>query len=398
MRRDDFPILTRERDLVYLDSAASAQKPRQVIDAESAVYQEEYANVHRGVYDLSVRATERYEAAREKVATFLGNVSPHEVIFTRGTTEAINLVAYAWSRANLGPGDEILSTLLEHHSNFVPWQQMAKLHGAQIHFVGVNPDGTLNRAEFSARLSQHTKLVAITALANGTGLELPLTELIAEAHARGALVLVDAAQAIAHKPLDVRALNADFVCFSGHKLYGPSGIGVLYGRRALLEAMPPFQFGGDMIRSVAVEETLFNDLPYKFEAGTPHIAGAIALGAAIDYVNEIGLAAIERHEATLIAQLEEELAKMAGITVLGPRGQHTGLVSFVVEGVHPHDVAQHLNSQRIAVRAGHHCAQPLLRCFGLNATTRASVGVYNDHDDISRLAQGLRNVQKYFLK
>lgn len=395
MRRSDFPIFD-DSELIYLDSGASAQKPRRVIEALDNFYRTSYANVHRGLYTLSEKATSMFEGARTKVARFIGAGCGEEVIFTRGTTEGINLVAHCWGRSFIGSGDEIVSTIIEHHSNFVPWQQLALNVGAKISFVGLTSEGDFDRAEFSRRLNKKTKLVAITALANGLGIKLPIKELIEEAHAVGAIVLVDAAQSVAHEAIDVRALDADFVAFSGHKIYGPTGIGVLYGKRKLLEEMPPFHYGGDMILSVSVEKTTFNTLPHKFEAGTPHIAGVIGLGAALDYVAEIGLEKISAHEAKLVKLLEERLSQIKGVQMLGPRGKHHALVCFIVNDLHPHDLAQFLNEKQIAIRAGHHCAQPLLHHFDIVASSRASLGVYNTEADIDALCRGIEEAKRFF--
>lgn len=393
--RKDFPILASS-DLVYLDSGATTQKPRSVIDAVSKTYEENYANIHRGVYELSQRATELYEASREKVQRFLNARYHEEIIFTRNATEAINLVAYSWGERFAAPGDEILITLLEHHANFVPWQLLEKRRGVKVRYTKLNADGTLSLDDFKKKLSGRTKLVAFTLLANGIGLTPPVKEMIACAKDVGAHVLLDAAQAVAHQPVDVQALGADFLAFSGHKLYGPSGIGALWGRKEILVEMPPYQSGGDMVRSVSTEETTFNALPYRFEAGTPHISGAIGLGAAIDYVLDIGFDAIVKHEAQLIKLLEESLSSIPQVGILGPIGAHHALVCFTVEGVHPHDLAQFLDREGIAIRAGHHCAQPLLRHFGLSSSARASLGVYNQVKDILELAEAIRKAVTFF--
>lgn len=395
--RKDFPIFS-DPSLVYLDSAASAQKPWTVIEALKDFYSAGYANIHRGVYPLSVNATNLYEACREEIASFLNARSPERIVFTRGATESINLVAQSWGRKNLKAGDEVLITILEHHSNFVPWQLVAAETGAKLKVAGLTSEGLLDLDDFKAKLSARTKIAAITQLANGIGVAPPVKELTRMAHEAGAVVLIDGAQAVPHFSVDVRDLDADFYVFSGHKIYGPTGIGALYGRKRLLAAMDPFLSGGDMIRSVSVKETLFNDVPFKFEAGTPNIAGAVGLLAALRYVRSVGIERIRAHEEHLLALMEEKLASIPHVTLLGPNGNRHGLICFVVDGIHPHDLAQFLADRwNIAVRAGHHCAQPLLEHLCVPATTRASLGMYNNVEDIEALAEGVAEAVAFFV-
>lgn len=393
--RRDFPLLANS-SVAYLDSAASAQKPARVLEALDTFYRSQYANIHRGVYTLSQEATIAYESARETVRTFLNAPSSSEVIFTHGATEGINLVASSFGEAFLRPGDELMVTVLEHHANFVPWQQLAARRGITIHYIGLNSSRQLDMDHFNRVLSPRVKLLAVTQLANALGIRPPVAEMIRACQGTGTHVLVDAAQSIAHGGVDVRALGADFVVFSGHKLYGPTGIGVLWGREALLDRMPPFLTGGDMIRTVSVRGTEWNELPAKFEAGTPHIAGAIGLAAAIDYLTGIGLEAIDREERAIVRKLESSLSDVPGVSLIAEKGTHEALVCFEVEGIHPHDVGQFLSSREVAVRAGHHCAQPLMEALGVNASTRASVGLYNTEEDIVRLAEALTAARKFF--
>ena len=393
--RNEFPIL-RNSDVAFLDSAASAQKPETVLQAMDELYRHGYANVHRGVYAWSQHATELYEGAREKLRQFIGAQSQREVVFTRGSTEALNLVAYSWGRTFLKAGDVIVLTIAEHHSNIVPWQILAQEKGCRIEWVLLGPDEDFSAELFRRALRTKPKLVSFTLLANALGIELPAREMVREAKAAGATVVIDAAQGAAHMRLDVSALGADFVALSGHKIYGPTGIGALYGREVVLESMPPFQGGGDMIRSVSMEGTTYNELPYKFEAGTPAIAEAVGFGAALDFVNNVGMDAIAEHEAALVRHAEERLYGMKGVRVLGPAGKHHGLLTFVVDHVHPHDLAQFLDHEKVAVRAGHHCAQPLMNYFGIQASTRASFGLYNTFDDVDRLATALEKALRYF--
>ncbi len=391
----DFPILA-DSDLVFLDSGASAQKPQVVIDRLSKFYSSQYANIHRGVYQLSQEATLAYEGARERVRIFLNAKAVEEIIFTHGATESLNLVAHAWGQSNIKEGDEIVVSLLEHHANFVPWQMLAQTRGAVLRFVGLDSDGLFDFAQLESVVSEKTRLIAITHLANGYGIIPPIPEVVALAKRFGALVVLDAAQSVAHMPVDVQKLGADFVVFSGHKLYGPTGIGVLWGRQSLLEQMPPFLTGGDMIRSVSIKGSEWNDLPAKFEAGTPHIAGAIGLATAIDYLDEIGWDEIGRAEEQLVRLLENSLTEVPGVSILGPLNHHHALVTFEMASIHPHDLGQYLSSKNIAVRAGHHCAQPLLESLGISATTRASLGLYNTPEDIGRLCEALRCARTFF--
>lgn len=395
--RGDFPLF-REQKLVFLDSAASAQKPECVIEAEANCYRSAYANIHRGVYQLSETATTNFEATREKARSFLNAKSVKEIIFTRGATEGVNIAALSYGRKFLSAGDEVLVSVLEHHSNFVPWQFLCEEKAAKFVVSGLNVRQTFCPKDFISKLSAKTKVVALTMLSNALGVKVPVAEMIAEVRKRapGAVVLLDAAQAVAHQTIDVQALGADFLVFSGHKLYGPSGTGVLWGREELLAAMPPVFGGGDMISSVTIEKTELNDLPYKFEAGTPNIAGIIALASALDYLSTLGLDKISAHEQQLVNLLEEELYSIKGVNVLGPRGEHHALIAFTVDGIHPHDLSQFLDSKDIAVRAGHHCAQPLLKALGINASTRASFGVYNSEEDVARFSAALKEGIKYF--
>jgi len=397
--RGDFPVfehLVHGKSLAYLDSASSTQKPRQVLDVMREFYETSYANVHRGVYDLAERSTARFEGARETIRAFVNAPSSREVIFTRNATEALNLVAYSWGLENLGPGDVVVVTELEHHANFVPWQYVAKRTGADFRHIPISDEGELQLDALDAlAASGRVKVVANGLVSNSLGTINPVERLAAWAHEQGAIMVVDAAQAAPHRTIDVTALGCDFLAFSSHKLCGPSGVGALWGRRELLEAMPPFNLGGEMIRSVALDRTSWNELPYKFEAGTPAIAEAVGFGAAIDYISEIGLEAIGEHEHELVAYAMERLGEISGITIFGPPAdRRTGIVSFDLEGVHPHDIAQVLDWEGIAVRAGHHCNQPLMTRLGVTATTRASFYLYNVPEEIDRLVEGLHKVVK----
>ncbi len=397
--RADFPILATEvrgKPLVFLDSAASAQKPRQVIDRVSEVYETGYANVHRGLHYLSEKATDDYEGARETVRRFINAGSTGEIVFTRGATEAINLVAASWGRANVGEGDEIIITYLEHHSNIVPWQLLRDEKGAALKAIPVQPDGSLDMAAFRELLTDRTKMVAVAHVSNVLGTILPVREIIAAAHAVGAKVLLDGCQAIQHMTVDVRDLDVDFYAFSGHKLYGPSGIGILYGKEALLEAMPPYQSGGDMISLVSIEKSEWADLPHKFEAGTPAIAQAIGLGAAIDYVTGIGVENIAEHERDLLNYTTQRLASVDGLTILGTAPGKVSVASFTMDCAHPHDISTIVDQQGVAVRAGHHCAQPLMDFFDVGSTTRASFGLYNTRAEVDALVDALEKVRKIF--
>ncbi|MGZ4289183.1 MAG: cysteine desulfurase [Gaiellaceae bacterium] len=397
--RADFPVfdeLVNGKPVAFLDSAASAQKPRQVLDAMREFYAHSYANVHRGVYTLAERATAGYEGAREKVRAFVNAPSNREVIFTRSATEALNLVAYAWGLDNLGPGDVVVITELEHHSNFVPWQYISKRTGAEFAHIPIDDLGELQLDALDEIASRgNVKVVANNLVSNTLGTINPVEKLAAWAHEQGAIMVVDAAQAAPHRVVDVQALGCDFLAFSSHKMCGPTGVGALWGRAELLEAMSPFNLGGEMIRSVSLEKTTWNELPYKFEAGTPAIAEAVGFGAAIDYVSAIGPDAIAAHEHELVAYAMERLAEVPGMRVFGPPAdRRTGIVSFDLEGIHPHDVAQVLDFEGIAVRAGHHCTQPLMTRLGVVATTRASFYLYSLPDEVDRLIDGLHKVRK----
>ncbi len=397
--RADFPILSRtvrNKPLVFLDSAASAQKPRAVIDAIRACYEAEYANIHRGVYWLSQHATERFEGAREKVRALLNARDSREIIFVRGATEGINLVAQSWGRHFLKPGDEVLITALEHHSNIVPWQMLRDEKGIVLKVAPVDDAGELIWPDFEALIGPRTKLIAVAQVANSIGTVLPVEQIVSLAKARGIVTLVDGCQAVPHMAVDVQALGADFYVFSGHKLYGPAGIGVLYGRAELLNAMPPWQGGGDMIRSVTFDKTEYADLPHKFEAGTPAIADAIGLGAAIDYVNGIGYAAIAAHEADLMAYAATRLNQVPDLRVIGTARRKSAVISFVLNGVHPHDIGTILDGEGICIRAGHHCAQPVMDRFEVPATVRASFGLYNTRAEVDALVAGLHKVAEIF--
>ena len=397
--RDDFPILgegVNGRPLVYLDNAATTQKPRSVIDTVASYYRHDNANVHRGVHALSQRATDDYEAARAKAVRFVNARGPEEIVFTRGTTDGINLVAQSFARPRLGEGDEILISAMEHHSNIVPWQLVCEQTGAALRVAPIDDAGDLIVDAYAALLGPRTKLVAITHVSNALGSIVPLARVTALARAAGIPVLVDGAQAIAHMAVDVQALDCDFYAFSGHKIFGPTGIGILYGKASRLDAMPPYQGGGDMIRSVTFEKTIYNDLPYKFEAGTPNIAGAIGLGAALDYVRGVGVEAIDAHERTLLADATARLSAIPGLRIIGTARDKAGIVSFALEGVHAHDVGTILDHQGIAIRAGHHCAMPVMAQFGVAGTARASFALYNTHDEIDALAAGVERVQRMF--
>ncbi len=398
--REDFPILQQMmngKPLIYLDSAATSQKPEAVIQVLDEYYRKYNANIHRGVYYLAEEATARYEDARKKVQKFINAKSYREIVFTRNTTEAINLVAYAWGRKNIQAGDEIVATLLEHHSNIVPWQLLAQEKNAKLKFIDVDEQGLLRAEQIDQCITEKTKLVAATMMSNVAGTITPLKQMIDCAHAVGAVCLVDAAQAVPHLPVDVQALDCDFLAFSGHKMLGPF-VGVLYGKRALLEAMNPFLGGGDMIREVHLDHSKWNELPWKFEAGTPAIAEGIGLGAAVDYLNALGMENVRAHERELTAYALEKIGHVDGIQIIGPldADQRGGTVAFAVPGVHPHDVAQILDREGIAVRAGHHCAMPLHERYGLPATTRASFYVYNVPDEIDKLVEMLGKVREIF--
>jgi cysteine desulfurase/selenocysteine lyase len=397
--RAAFPILAREingKPLVYLDSAASSQRPLAVLRAVEHYETSLHANVHRGVHSLSQWATEAYENARETVRRHLHARSTREIVFVRGTTEAINLVANSWGRGHLKPGDEILITYLEHHANIVPWQMLCAATGAHLLAAPVRPNGELDLEAFRAMLSARTRLVAVAHVSNALGTILPVQEIVHLAHARAIPVLLDGAQAVPHQAVDVQAIDCDFYAFSGHKIYGPTGIGVLYARESLLSAMPPWQGGGDMILSVNIKQSTYNELPWRFEAGTPNISGAIGLGAALEYVDSLGLAAIAAHEHALLELATERLSALPRLRLIGTASDKAAVVSFTMDGVHPHDIGTILDSEGIAIRTGHHCAMPIMELFGLAATARASFGCYNNAEDVERLVEGLKKVRKVF--
>jgi cysteine desulfurase / selenocysteine lyase len=394
--RREFPIFANNPDLVYLDSAASAQKPRAVIDRVADYYRTDYANVHRGVYRLSARSTELYEEAREKVRRFLNAADAREIVFVRNTTEAINLVAQSWGPAFLAEGDEVLISELEHHSNIVPWQLLRDRLGIRLVIAPIDATGGLDLSGFEACLSPKTRLVAMTHVANASGARVPVETVVKLAHRYGAKVLIDGSQAAPRLAVDVRALGCDFYAFTGHKVYGPTGIGVLYARYALLAAMPPWQGGGEMIANVTFEKTEYAEPPHRFEAGTPDISGAIGLGAALDFIEEIGRDRILDHEEALTGYGVDRLSRIPGLTLVGAGQHRLGILSFDLKGAHPHDVATVLDRYHVAVRAGHHCAQPLLDKMGYGATTRASLGVYNDERDIDALAAALEAAREMF--
>jgi cysteine desulfurase / selenocysteine lyase len=397
--RKDFPILARRvhgKPLVYLDNAATTQKPLAVLESETALYERYYANIHRGVHHLSVEASEAYEKSREKARDFVNAADAREIVFVRGTTEGINLVAQTYGRASVRAGDEVLISALEHHSNIVPWQMLCEEKGARLLVAPINDRGEIRMDELEKRISERTKIVAVSHVSNALGTLNPVKRIVALAHARGVPVLVDGAQAAPRLKVDVRDLDCDFYTFSGHKMYGPTGVGVLFGKEALLEAMPPWQGGGDMIRSVTFEKTTYNILPYKFEAGTPNIAGAIGLGAAIDYIGSLGIDTIEAHENDLLAYATERLTAIPGLRVIGTAAQKAAVLSFTLEGVHPHDVGTVLDREGVAVRTGHHCAQPVMDFFKIPATSRASFALYNTRAEVDVLFAGLQKVVGMF--
>ena len=400
--RADFPVFegkTKQgRRLTFLDAAASAPKPRAVIDAVADAYAHHYANVHRGIYELSEDATNRFEGARRKVAAFLNAPSEREVVFVRNATEAINLVAYSWGRANLRAGDRVVTTQLEHHANIVPWQQLTREVGATLDYVAITDDGRLDLDDLRAKLAARPRLLAVAHVSNALGTINPVADITAMGHEAGALVLVDAAQSAPHMPVDVQAIGCDFLALSGHKMLGPSGIGVLWGRRELLDAMPPFLTGGSMIIRVTLDGAEWNEVPAKFEAGTPAIAEAIGLGAAIDYLTGLGMDNVREHERYLFERAWAAIGEIPGVRRLGPDDAetHGGVISFVLEGIHPHDVATIFDHEGVAVRAGHHCAQPVMQRYDVPATTRASFYVYNDLDDVEALTGAIRATQQIF--
>ncbi len=398
--RADFPALhqlVHGKPLAYLDNAASSQQPRPVLEAAALQQRLNHANVHRGVHELSERSTAAYEGARAKVRRFINAERVEEIIFTRGTTEAINLVASSLGRQRLSPGDEVLITWMEHHSNIVPWQLICEQTGAKLVAAPITDAGELDRREFSRLLTKRTKIVALTHVSNALGTVNPIAELVTEAHRAGAVVLVDAAQAVPHLRVDVRALDCDFLAFSGHKMFGPTGIGVLYGKRALLDAMPPYQGGGEMILTVRFDGTTYNALPYKFEAGTPNITGAVGLGAAIDYLERIDFSALGNHEHALLGHATERLlAEIPGAHVIGTARDKASVLSFVVDGIHAHDLGTIVDREGVAIRTGHHCAMPVMERFGVAATARASFAFYNDRSDVDRLMAGLKRAVELF--
>ena len=397
--RADFPILAekiRNKPLVYLDNAASCQKPNAVIDCISDFYRHDYANIHRGVHTLSVRATDKFEAAREKVRAFINAAQTKEIIFVRGATEAINLIAQTYGKTNIKADDEIIITAMEHHSNIVPWQMLCEQTGAVLKVAPMNVQGELIYEAFEALLNDKTRLVAVTHMSNALGTINPVEKIIAIAHAKNIPVMLDGAQASPHMAVDVHALDCDFYVFSGHKLYGPSGIGVLYGKQALLEAMPPYQGGGDMIRTVTFENSTYAGLPHKFEAGTPNIADVVGLGAAIDYLNEIGMETIAAYEAELLSYATEQARMIKGLQIIGEAMDKGAILSFILDRIHPHDIGTMLDSLGIAIRAGHHCAMPVMDFYHVPATARASFAMYNTKEEIDVLMNGINDLIKVF--
>lgn len=397
--RNDFPALAQKingHPLIYLDTAASAQKPRVVIEAMQRFMESDYANIHRGVHELSVRATDQYEAARGTVQRFINAAHEDEIVFTRNGTESINLVASSWARTFMKPGDEVLITALEHHANIVPWQMLEQQIGIKLKVVPITPEGEVRIEDVKAAITPRTKLISMAHISNALGTILPIEEIIKLAHANGALMMIDGCQAVSHKKVDVQALDADFYVFSGHKLYGPTGIGILYGKRDILNSMPPYQGGGDMIASVSFEGTTYKEAPHRFEAGTPAITEVIGLGAAIDYISAIGIENIERHEDALLAYATEKLHGINSLKIIGTAPKKAGLISFTMQGAHPHDIGTILDRQGVAIRAGHHCAQPVMECLGLAATARASFGLYNTKADVDALVLAIKKVQEIF--
>ena len=397
--RADFPVLQQQvngKPLVYLDNGATSQKPQVVIDELVRYYTTENANVHRGVHTLSQNATEDYEGSRAKVKRLLNAADDHEIVFTRGTTDSLNIVAQSFGKQSLGPGDEVIVSNMEHHSNIVPWQMLREEKGVVLRVVPIDESGELLMDEYERMLSPRTKLVSITHVSNALGTILPVEQIIGMAHAQGVPVMLDGAQAVPHMAVDVQKLDCDFYVFSGHKLFGPTGIGVLYGKAEMLEAMPPVQGGGDMIKSVTFERTIYNDLPYKFEAGTPNIAGAIGLGAAIDYVQSVGFESFAAHEDELLDYGTKALEQIGGLRIIGTSPRKAGILSFVMEDAHPHDIGTILDSEGVAVRTGHHCAQPVMQRFQIPATVRASLAMYNTKEDIDALVRAIDRVIEVF--
>ena len=401
--RADFPILSRkinDHPLVYLDNAATTQKPRQVIDAISNYYEQTNSNVHRGVHTLSIEATDAYEVARAKVAKFINAPRPETVIWTRNTSESLNLVAATWADKNVGEGDNIVITAMEHHSNIVPWQQLAARKHAELRYLAAGKDGLLAMANIESPIDSRTKIVSATHISNVLGTVNPVAELANRAHEVGAVILIDAAQSVPHMAVDVQAIDADFLCFSAHKMLGPTGIGVLYGKYDLLDEMPPFMFGGDMILEVTYEDAKWNELPYKFEAGTPNIADAIATGVAVDYLTDLEMDNVWEHEQQLTAYALDRLTALNGITIFGPEDPalRGGVISFVHDKIHPHDLGTALDQQGIAIRTGHHCAMPLIRSYDVVAAARASFYVYNTKTEIDALVSGINDTERYFVR
>ena len=397
--REQFPILRRRvhgQPLVYLDNAATTQKPQRVIDRLARYYSEENANIHRGVHELSVEATDAYDAAREQVRRFLNAAAAREIVFVRGTTEAINLVAATFGRARVGKGDEVVISVMEHHSNTVPWQMLCEEREARLRIVPMTDAGELRLDEYARLLGPRTRLVSVTHVSNALGTVNPVEQIVQLAHDRGIPVLIDGAQAVAHMPIDVQALGCDFYAFSGHKVFGPTGVGVLYGRTALLDAMPPYQGGGDMIRSVTFERTLYNDVPFRFEAGTPNIAGALGLAAALEYLTDVGLDRVAAHEHDLLVYGTEMLSRITGLRLTGTAPRKAAILSFVIDGLHPHDIGTILDRDGVAIRAGHHCCQPLMARLSVPATARASLALYNTREEIDRLVASLQAARAVF--
>lgn len=397
--RADFPVLARrvrDKPLVYLDNAATAQKPRQVLETLDDYYRGYNSNIHRGVHTLSELATEAYESARKKIQTFINAASHQEIIFVRGTTEGINLVAQSYGRNRLGAGDEIIVSEMEHHSNIVPWQLLCEQTGALLKVIPINDAGELDMDEYKNLLGDNTRIVAVGHVSNALGTINPVAEITALAHAAGAVTVIDGAQAAPHTRLDMAALDCDFYAFSGHKLFGPTGIGVLYGKQALLDAMPPYHGGGDMIKMVTFEKTLYNELPYKFEAGTPYIAGVIGLGAAVDYVSEVGMDRIQEYEDELLHYATEAAGGVPGLKLVGTAAHKAGILSFIMDGIHPHDLGTILDHDGVAIRAGHHCAMPVMERYGIPATARASFAFYNTREEVDKLVAGIDKANNIF--
>ncbi len=395
--RHHFPVLRQwvnGKPLVYLDNAATSQKPQVVIDAMMRYYESENSNIHRGVHYLSERATEAYEGVRWKVARFVNAANPAEIIFVRGTTEAVNLVSYSYGRKSIGPGDEVVISAMEHHSNIVPWQMVCEEKGARLRVIPMDDRGVLQLDEYENLLNERTKIVAVVHVSNALGTVNPVKEMIATAHRRGIPVLVDGAQAVPHMKVDVQDLDCDFYAFSAHKMFGPTGVGVLYGKMHHLAAMPPYQGGGDMIKSVTFEKTIYNDLPYKFEAGTPNIGGGIGLGAAVDYLVELDMDAVAAHEHDLLLYATQAVQQIPGVHIIGTAPAKAGVLSFVIDGIHPHDIGSILDDEGIAIRTGHHCAQPVMKRFGVPATARASFAFYNTKEEIDALVRGIDRVKE----